>query len=255
MSRIHSLAWDIPIWRVVALIRLGYKQGMNPTETPVVDKVPPRAPRRPVHWFVLQQFFRVLFAIWFRYSSRGHLHVPTQAPALLLSNHQSFLDPLLIGLPLARPVSYLARDSLFRIFGLGALMRISLVVPIKREGGGGGGLRETLSHLAEGHLMGIFPEGTRSLDGTVGPLKPGFSVLLRRADVPVIPVGIAGANRAMGPGKKFIWPARICVVYGEPIPAEIIAKGRERGRESELLADVHQRIVDCQAQAEAIARS
>jgi 1-acyl-sn-glycerol-3-phosphate acyltransferase len=255
MSRIHSLAWDIPIGRVVALIRLGYKQGMNPTETPVVDKVPPRAPRRPVHWFVLQQFFRVLFAIWFRYSSRGHLHVPTQAPALLLSNHQSFLDPLLIGLPLDRPVSYLARDSLFRIFGLGALMRISLVVPIKREGGGGGGLRETLSHLAEGHLMGIFPEGTRSLDGTVGPLKPGFSVLLRRADVPVIPVGIAGANRAMGPGKKFIWPARICVVYGEPIPAEIIAKGRERGRESELLADVHQRIVDCQAQAEAIARS
>ncbi len=255
MSRIHSLAWDIPIWRVVALIRLGYKQGMNPTETPVVDKVPPRAPRRPVHWFVLQQFFRVLFASWFRYSSRGHLHVPTQAPALLLSNHQSFLDPLLIGLPLDRPVSYLARDSLFRIFGLGALMRISLVVPIKREGGGGGGLRETLSHLAEGHLMGIFPEGTRSLDGTVGPLKPGFSVLLRRADVPVIPVGIAGANRAMGPGKKFIWPARICVVYGEPIPAEIIAKGRERGRESELLADVHQRIVDCQAQAEAIARS
>jgi len=227
---------------------------MTASETPPVTSVPARPPRRPVHWFVLQQLFRVLFAIWFRYSSRGHTHVPAQSPALLLSNHQSFLDPLLIGLPLDRPVSYLARDSLFRIFGLGALMRISHVVPIKREGGGGSGLRETLNHLAQGHLMGIFPEGTRSLDGTVGPLKPGFSVLLRRVDVPVIPVGIAGANRAMGPGKKFIWPARICVVYGEPIPAEVIAQGRERGHEDRLLSEVHQRIVECQSQAEAIAR-
>jgi 1-acyl-sn-glycerol-3-phosphate acyltransferase len=226
---------------------------MNASETPPAA-VPPRPPRRPVHWFVLQQFFRVLFAIWFRYSSRGHTHVPTKSPALLLSNHQSFLDPLLVGLPLNRPVSYLARDSLFRIFGLGPLMRVSHVVPIKREGGGGGGLRETLHHLAQGHLMGIFPEGTRSIDGTVGPLKPGFSVLLRRVDVPVIPVGIAGANRAFGPGKKFIWPAKICVVYGEPIPPEVIAQGRERGQEDRLLTEVRQRIVDCQSQAEAIAR-
>ena len=226
---------------------------MNPPDTPSAP-VPPRPPRRPVHWFVLQQLFRVWFAIWFRYSSRGHTHGPTHSPALLLSNHQSFLDPLLVGLPINRPVSYLARDSLFRIFGLGALMRISHVVPIKREGGGGGGLRETLNHLAQGHLMGIFPEGTRSLDGSVGPLKPGFSVLLRRVDVPVIPVGIAGANRAFGPGKKFIWPAKICVVYGEPIPLDVIAQSRERGQEDRLLSEVRQRIVDCQAQAESIAR-
>ncbi|MFN9372493.1 MAG: lysophospholipid acyltransferase family protein [Planctomycetaceae bacterium] len=226
---------------------------MNATDTAAAP-VPPRPPRRPVHWFVLQQLFRVLFAIWFRYTSRGHTHVPTQSPALLLSNHQSFLDPLLVGLPLNRPVSYLARDSLFRIFGLGPLMRISHVVPIKREGAGGGGLRETLNHLAQGHLMGIFPEGTRSLDGSVGPLKPGFSVLLRRVEVPVIPVGIAGANRAFGPGKKFIWPAKICVVYGEPIPLDVIAQSRERGQEDRLLTEVRQRIVDCQAQAEAIAR-
>ena len=226
---------------------------MNATDTAAAP-VPPRPPRRPVHWFVLQQLFRVLFAIWFRYTSRGHTHVPTQTPALLLSNHQSYLDPLLVGLPLNRPVSYLARDSLFRIFGLGPLMRISHVVPIKREGAGGGGLRETLNHLAQGHLMGIFPEGTRSLDGSVGPLKPGFSVLLRRVEVPVIPVGIAGANRAFGPGKKFIWPAKICVVYGEPIPLDVIAQSRERGQEDRLLTEVRQRIVDCQAQAEAIAR-
>ncbi|MDB5335676.1 MAG: phospholipid/glycerol acyltransferase, partial [Planctomycetaceae bacterium] len=76
---------------------------------------------------------RVFFALWLRYRARGLEHIPATGGGLVLANHLSFLDPLMIGLPLNRPISYLARDSLFRVPAIGWLLRRTYVKPISRE--------------------------------------------------------------------------------------------------------------------------
>jgi 1-acyl-sn-glycerol-3-phosphate acyltransferase len=206
--------------------------------------------RRNLVWLTIQIVLRNVFVFGLRYRARGIEKIPTVGGGLILSNHQSFLDPLLIGLPLHRPVSFVARDTLFPIPIVGWILRHTYVMPLSRDTGGAGGIRETLRRLDEGFLIGLFPEGTRSADGTMGPLKPGFAALVRRTDLPIYPVGIAGANHALGRGSLFLKPCRVCVVYGEPIPAEKIAELKQRGREAELVETVRAHIAACQQQAD-----
>lgn len=207
--------------------------------------------RRNWLWFSCQLILQVLFTVWLRYRARGVERLPRTGGALLLCNHQSFLDPLLVGLPLSRPVSYLARDTLFRVPVIGTILRNTYVMPLDREGGGSSGIRETLRRLEQGFLVGVFPEGTRSSDGTVGTLKPGFAALVRRTSLPVYPIGIAGAHQALGRHSLFLKPCRVCVVFGEPFPEQEILRLKERGRETELVDAVRGKIIACQQEAEA----
>jgi 1-acyl-sn-glycerol-3-phosphate acyltransferase len=207
--------------------------------------------RRNWVWLSIQVVLRIIFSFWLRYRARGVEGIPARGGALLLGNHASFIDPLLVGLPLHRPVSFLARDTLFRVPVIGWILRHTYVMPLARDTGGAAGIRETLRRLEEGFLVGIFPEGTRSADGTLGPFKPGFAALVRRTDLPIYPVGIAGAHRAMGRGSLVLKPHRVCVVFGEPFPQATIATLRQRGREEELMNAVRARIGECQREAEA----
>lgn len=201
-------------------------------------------------WLLIQAGCRIFFTVWLRYRMRGHEGLPAAGGALLLSNHQSYLDPLLVGVGLTRPVSYLARDTLFSIPIVGWVVRNTYVVPLNREAGGSTAIRETLSRIQQGFLVGVFPEGTRSPDGRLAAFKPGFAALVRRTDLPIYPVGIAGANRAFGRGSVLIKPCRVCVVFGEPIDPAVIGPLKERGREEELVEAVRARIAQCQQQAE-----
>jgi 1-acyl-sn-glycerol-3-phosphate acyltransferase len=180
--------------------------------------------------------------------------LPREGGALLLINHQSFLDPLLVGLPLRRPVSFLARDSLFRVPVVGWILRNTYVMPINREAASTSSLREGIRRLNHGFYVGIFPEGTRSDTGEVGALKPGFLALMRRSKVPVHPVGIAGAFQALPRGARFLHPVRVRVVFGEAFTAEELAADGPEG-EAELLARIRHRIASCQQAAEEWRRS
>jgi 1-acyl-sn-glycerol-3-phosphate acyltransferase len=206
--------------------------------------------RRNWVWLTFQIILRTVFAFWLRYRARGIERIPESGGGLMLSNHQSFLDPLLIGLPLHRPVSFLARDTLFPVPVIGWILRHTYVMPLNRDTGGAGGIRETLRRLDDGFLVGLFPEGTRSGDGSLGELKPGFAALVRRTELPIYPIGIAGAHRALGRGSLMLKPHRVCVVFGAPLPAETIAELKQRGREAELLEIVRVHIAACQQEAE-----
>ena len=169
-------------------------------------------------------------------------------------NHQSYLDPLLVGLPLQRPISYLARDSLFQAPVVGWILRNTYVMPINRESASTASLREAIRRLKHGFLVGIFPEGTRTETGEIGELKPGFLALMRRADVPVYPVGIAGAFQAFPLGAWFLRPATVRVVFGEAFTAEELSRFGS-GQEAELLAFSRERMLACQQAAEAWRKS
>src|SRR5438105_15892434 len=89
--------------------------------------------RRP--WYAFLQFLcRLIVTVLFGYRSRGQHYVPAAGGALLLSSHQSFLDPVLVGLPTLRPLNYLARAPLFRFAPLRRLIRSLSAIPIAREG-------------------------------------------------------------------------------------------------------------------------
>lgn len=215
---------------------------------------PPPLPspmRRTCPWWPLQIIAQSAAAFWFNYRARGLEHLPAQSGAMLLINHRSFVDPILAGLPLDRPVSFVARHNLFSVPVLGGLLRRTFVVPINRDAAGTASLREIIRRLEHGFLVGMFPEGTRHTGPeTLGPLKPGFVSILRRAKVPVIPVGIAGASKVMPRGTVLLRPRPVRVVIGEPISASRLSELATRGRERELLDFVAGRMSDTVTAAE-----
>jgi 1-acyl-sn-glycerol-3-phosphate acyltransferase len=202
----------------------------------------PSASRLNLLWRALRPPVRFLFALLFRFRAFGENNIPSSGGALFLVNHQSYLDPVILALPMKRPLSMVARKNLYEIPLFGRILKALYGLAIDRDSPGTGIIREMLRRLEHGFLIGIFPEGTRSSGLPVAPVKPGFLSILRRTDVPVIPVGIAGADRALPKGAKFIRPARICITFGEPIPGDVLAPLKVRGREEDLLQLVRERI-------------
>ena len=212
--------------------------------------VPKRRNRRNLPWILSQWILQVIFAFWLRYQSRGKERLPATTGGLIISNHQSFLDPLMIGLPLNRPVSFMARDSLFRIPILGPFLRYEFVIPISRSAASSTSFRAAIENIENDNFVGIFPEGTRSEDGTVQRFKPGFLALLKRTDCTIYPVGVAGAFKALPRGAYFLRPRPVRVVFGEPIPATLVREYYQRGEEKQLLELTRERVCKCQQEAE-----
>lgn len=181
----------------------------------------------------------------YHYRSHGHNQVPSRGGALVISNHQSHFDPVLVGLPLSRRLNYLARASLFSFAPFRWLINSLDAIAIDREGMGLSGLKETLKRLNRGEMVLLFPEGTRTRNGEVASLKRGFSALAKRAKVPLIPVGIDGAFQVWPRGQTLPRLGTIHVQYGTPITAEQFADLTE----DELVALVSSRVEDCHAKA------
>ena len=222
----------------------------EPERAAAPESVLPHPTRRNWLWATCQFALRLVFVTWLRYRARGAEKIPTTGGGLVLANHQSSLDPLLVGLPLSRPVSYLARDSLFRLPVLGWVLRNTYVMPISREAASSATIKGAVQRMRHGFLVGIFPEGTRSSDGTVGPFKPGFIALLRRGKVPVYPVGVAGAHEAMPRDRLLLRPRRVTIVFGDPLTPEEIERYSGRGQEDALVALARERVIACQREAE-----
>ena len=199
--------------------------------TPTEGSEPGLSPIVPtLEWRLWRVFFRCLLTPTLQYRARGVENLP-DGPALLMANHQSFLDPLLIGLPLARPISFVARDTLFEAPLIGRILRRTYVMPIRQESAASS-IRMPIARLKDGFYVGLFPEGARTEDGQLAALRPGFAAVLRRANAPVIPIGIAGAYEAYPRDATLPRPGKVRVVFGEPVD---LSSHVERGREAELL--------------------
>lgn len=182
------------------------------------------SPRRSWLWRVLQIVARVGTTLLFDLKVYGRSHVPPNGGALLLSNHQSYLDPVLLGVRLTRPVSYMAKSSLFegnRFFAW--LIRSLHAFPVKLGRGDVGAIKQSIARLAEGHILNIYPEGSRTEDGEIGPIQPGVVLVLRRAHVPIIPVVIDGSFQAWPRTGKLFRAHPIRVMFGPPLQIEGLA--------------------------------
>lgn len=174
----------------------------------------------------------------------GTKNLPATGGVLLICNHMSHLDVFVLGLPLPRMLNYVARSTLF-VPILGPLIRSVGGFPIQREGKGTSGVKETLKRLRDGGVVTFFPEGTRSFDGELAPLKPGIAVLAERAGVPIVPAGIAGTFEAWPRRHVLPRPGPVWVHFGRPILPEEIA-----GASSEaILALFRTRLLESQYEA------
>jgi len=188
-------------------------------------------------------FFRVMYATYFRWRIFGAEHVPLKGGVILASNHASFLDPPLVGSALNRDINYLARESLFRFPGIGALLRSWNAVPVDRDGGGAKGLKIILNRLLDGNGIILFPEGTRTLDGKLQPARSGIGLTVIKSTAPVVPVRVFGTFEAYGKNHKFPRPHRVIVKYGQPMNFEKL-RAEAQTCDKIRLKEIYQQVAD-----------
>jgi 1-acyl-sn-glycerol-3-phosphate acyltransferase len=187
--------------------------------------------------------FRAMYAGYFRWQVFNAERVPLQGGVILASNHASFLDPPLVGSGLKRDINYLARESLFRFPGIGALLRSWNSVPVDRDGGGAKGLKKILDRLLAGGGIILFPEGTRTPDGQLQPARSGIGLTVIKSSAPVVPVRVFGTFHAYGRHLKFPRPHRVAVKYGQPLNFAALraeAKICDKAR----LKEIYQQVAD-----------
>jgi len=198
-------------------------------------------------------FFRTLYTVYFRWRVFNADNVPQSGGVILASNHASFLDPPLVGSGLHRPINYLARESLFRFPGIGALLRSWNSVPVDRDGGGAAGLKAILDRLLAGGGIILFPEGTRTSDGHLQPARSGIGLVVIKSTALVVPVRVFGTYEAYGRHLKFPRPYRVMVKYGRPMdfePLRAKAKSCSKARLKEIYQEVADEIMAAIAKLE-----
>jgi 1-acyl-sn-glycerol-3-phosphate acyltransferase len=171
---------------------------------------------RSLTWRWCQTLVRIWTSTTFNFHAYDREHVPESGPALLVSNHQSFLDPILVGVQLYRPVSYMARHTLFQHPISSRLFRALGGFPVQRNTADLSAMKECVRQLSLGNLLTVFPEGTRSESGEIGRIHKGVTLIIRRAAVPVIPVAIHGSAAAWPKSARFPHAHPIRLIYGPP---------------------------------------
>jgi len=149
-------------------------------------------------FFALRRLLRTLLRLLTGYKVEGVEHVPPQGPLLVVSNHLHNADPVLVAVAIPRPLHYMAKKELFAIPVLRRLITYFGAFPVDRGKADRNAIRLADARLAEGFAVGMFPEGTRSVTGTMQPAHPGIALLALRSGAPVLPVAVIGSERLPG---------------------------------------------------------
>lgn len=168
-------------------------------------------------YWIMRALFICFFRLFGSWEVTGHEHVPKQGAVLVTPNHLSFLDPPLVGCALRRPGWFMAKAELFKIPGLRWLIRGMHAYPVKRGVPDRASLKQTLAYLKNGEIVCVFPEGTRSVTGELGPVEMGIGMLALKTGAPVVPVGIRGTDRMLPREAKRLYRARIRIRFGPPL--------------------------------------
>src|SRR5581483_9746173 len=188
---------------------------------------------------LLKLIGRPLFKVLFTVEYHGLENVPETGRVIIAGNHPSYLDPLLITLPIKRTIRFMAWDALFKVPLLGLLIRALGAFPVDvRKGKGDAAFREALRVLESDNALGIFPEGQRSDLGPMGELRAGTAQLAIDSGAPIVPVTIGGAYRAWPKWRLLPKPAKIIVRFHEPIALdenESVARHDDKTYQREIM--------------------
>jgi 1-acyl-sn-glycerol-3-phosphate acyltransferase len=165
--------------------------------------------------------FLIVRLCW-RFRAEGTENLPEAGACIVAANHFHLLDPVIIGAALGRPVRFMAKEELFRNRLAGRLLSILGAFPVKRGKTDVQAVRRSLQVLAEGEVLGIFPEGTRGRAGEIQDAYSGAALLAARCEAPLVPVGLYGTYRPGG---------RLRMKVGKPFYVNCQVKGRPTSEE------------------------
>ncbi|HEX3795085.1 MAG TPA: lysophospholipid acyltransferase family protein [Acidimicrobiales bacterium] len=174
-----------------------------------------------VAYWILKGILTPIFFVLWRVKVEGRENIPKDGPAVLASNHQSFCDSFFIPLVVTRKVTFLAKAEYFDSWKTAWFFRAAGQIPIRR--GGGSASERALETartevLGEGHLLGLYPEGTRSVDEYVHKGRTGVTRLSRECHVPIIPVGVEGTTEVQPMNSNFLRPFKtVTIRFGKPM--------------------------------------
>ncbi|GAA5480897.1 lysophospholipid acyltransferase family protein [Haloferula sargassicola] len=187
-------------------------------------------------WMLFRSAFRSLFKLRVKHKER----LLTEGPVLVVSNHESFLDPPLIGTLYDDEMVFLARKTLFRGVTKWLYPQWN-AVPVDQEKPDMSSLKAIIRELKNGNRVLVFPEGARTLDGELGEAQPGVGLIAAKAGVPVQPIRIRGAREALPRGSGRMRLARIEVTVGPPI--DLKAEGLAGGKDKDAYKKIADRLM------------
>lgn len=175
---------------------------------------------------------RAVSGLYFGLELRGVEHIPVHGPLVVVPNHQTFADPVLVTIPIRRRVYYMAWRRLFQIPLLGRFIRLLRAFPVDLDARDPSAVREARRRLVdEDAVVMIFPEGGRSKDGTLGRFHMGAFRLAASLGVPALPVTIAGGHASWPPGRRLPRRGRITITYHPPLSIDAGADPRAAARD------------------------
>lgn len=173
---------------------------------------------RSLPWKCIQAVVRPFAVLLFNLKVEGQKYIPSEGGVLIVSNHQSVLDPILLPIHLNRPFNYIAKSELFRNPMFAWFLRwVFNAFPVHQGHTDIKAVKETIRRLQAGHVMNIYPEGARTEDGEIAPLKSGVALIVERAQVAVVPAVIIGAFEAWPIRRKFFRRHPIQIRFGPPM--------------------------------------
>jgi 1-acyl-sn-glycerol-3-phosphate acyltransferase len=205
----------------------------------------------PLHYHFIHVITRPLFKSLFKFQIFGAENVPTTGGVMLMINHASYLDPMFIGAAVSRNLHYMARATLFKPKIIDRFLRSLNAFPVHLGSPDRAAIKRALQILEDGNLLLIFPEGTRSVDGSLAKAQDGIGFMAYRTKAAVVPVFLDGTQKAWPRNARMIKPAKITVSFGKPIDMSIYRSG-EASREtySKIGEEVMARIAELKRERE-----
>ncbi len=151
----------------------------------------------------------------------GAEEVPNEGKLVVVSNHASVFDPLLLACAMRRPVAFMAKEELFQIPVLKQGMKLYGAYPVKRGASDRAALKSAMNSLNQGWATGVFLEGTRSMDGKITEPKLGAALIAARAKAPLLPISLWGTEKILPKGSSLPHPVPVTIRIGTVIPAPL----------------------------------
>lgn len=165
--------------------------------------------------------------LYFQGQIYGQEHIPKTSGLIVVANHASDFDPLLLSCALRRPVSYMAKEELFQVPVLNQAIRLYGAYPVKRGSPDRSAIRAALTQLESGWAVGVFLSGTRTADGRIPSAKLGAAMIAAKAKAPILPVSLWGTQRIVSKGRLLPRAVPITVRIGAVIAPPISSQRDE----------------------------